>query len=294
MFVIVSVEDKLRILPDQLDRNPADVLIEQIELKYANKVLPDVGLCIAFYDFVHVGEPYVYPGEGGCHQLVQFRLVVFRPFVGEIITGRILSSGPDGVRVTLGFFDDILIPHFLLQQPSSFDSAKNAWVWNYDSESDVFSMDKDEEVRFKVCTLNFVTVTNTVKERRTSVISETRAAPLRPGSDGTSSSSNSNSGSSNGSGSGSGVAGIAETGTRRRSSSSVGLIDNHSLAAHNYRAGAAEGDANNLSGSGSNSNSNSKTQGALVTVAGNVPTPAAMHIVASVQEDGLGLISWWR
>ena len=186
-----------------------------------------------------------------------------------------MSSGPDGVRVTLGFFDDILIPHFLLQQPSSFDSMKNAWVWNYESESDVFSMDKDEEVRFKVCTLNFITVTNTVKERRTSVNSETRAAPLRPGSDRISNGSSSGAG---GTGVEVDVAGITETGTRRRSSSSVGLIDNHSVAI-NHRTGAAEGDPNNFSStSNSNSNSNSssnssRTQGAMVPVAGNVSIP---------------------
>jgi DNA-directed RNA polymerase subunit E'/Rpb7 len=37
-------------------------------------VLPEVGLCIAFYDYLEVGDPYVYPAEGASHQLVKFRL----------------------------------------------------------------------------------------------------------------------------------------------------------------------------------------------------------------------------
>lgn len=47
----------------------------------------DCGLCICFYDLLKAGDPIVYPAEGCCHQAVTFRLVVFRPFVGEIITG---------------------------------------------------------------------------------------------------------------------------------------------------------------------------------------------------------------
>ncbi len=76
------------------------VLTEQIELKYCNKVLVDAGLCISFYDFLEVGDPYIYPAEGATHQSVKFRLVVFRPFSGEIVVGRIVGSDKDGLRVS--------------------------------------------------------------------------------------------------------------------------------------------------------------------------------------------------
>jgi len=253
MFVIAAVEDKLRILPEQFDRSPADVLIEQIELKYANKVLPEVGLCISFYDFVHIGDPYIYPAEGACHQVVKFRLVVFRPFAGEIITGKILSSSREGVRVTLGFFDDILIPHFLLQQPSLYKAATNTWVWNYDSEDEnsTFSMDRGEEVRFKVRTISFVTVTNTVKERRTSVQSETRSPRLVTSAAAGTAGAAGAAGGAGTVGGGAGQDSAPEQLTRRRSSS---------IAEAESKGGE----------------------------------PAAMQIVASVQEDGLGLVSWWR
>jgi len=45
---------------------------------------------------------------------VTFRLIVFRPFKGEILTGRISSSTPAGIKVRLDFFEDILIPGYLL------------------------------------------------------------------------------------------------------------------------------------------------------------------------------------
>ena len=96
---------------------------------YAVQVLIDVGLCIAFYDIIEVGDPYIYPAEGSAHQKVKFRLgilkcgmrfgklviyglnfnvgsyffffyclVVFRPFIGEVLTGKVLSCREDGIR----------------------------------------------------------------------------------------------------------------------------------------------------------------------------------------------------
>jgi hypothetical protein len=35
--------------------------------------------------------------------------------------------------VTLGFFDDIIIPPNALQHPSRFDETEQAWVWEYNT-----------------------------------------------------------------------------------------------------------------------------------------------------------------
>ena len=63
-----------------------------------------------------------------------FRLVVFRPFDGEILSGRIRSSSQEGVHgmillrasyqmygylVSMGFFNDILIPPALLPEDTT-------------------------------------------------------------------------------------------------------------------------------------------------------------------------------
>jgi DNA-directed RNA polymerase III subunit RPC8 len=64
MFVLAILDDILRIMPDQFHRSSSDVLIEQIELKYANCILPEIGLGISFYDFISLGDPYIYPAEG--------------------------------------------------------------------------------------------------------------------------------------------------------------------------------------------------------------------------------------
>ena len=147
MFQLAVIEDKVTCYPDQLNRDPAEVIIEQIELKFCNKVLLNVGLGISFYDFVSIGDPYLYPGAGSSIQVVTFRLVVFRPFVGEVLTGKVHSSTKEGVRLSLDFFDDVMIPAAQLQQPSVFNTSSNLWTWKYETDSDAeYALQVGDEV----------------------------------------------------------------------------------------------------------------------------------------------------
>lgn len=47
---------------------------------------------------------------------VEFRMVVFRPFKGEVMFGRIRSSTPAGINLRTDFFDDIFVPYEELPQ----------------------------------------------------------------------------------------------------------------------------------------------------------------------------------
>ncbi|XP_028342067.1 DNA-directed RNA polymerase III subunit RPC8 isoform X3 [Physeter macrocephalus] len=89
---------------------------------------------------------------------VHFRYVVFHPFLDEILIGNIKGCSPDGVHVSLGFFDDILIPPESLQQPAKFDEAEQVWVWEYETEEGAHDlyMDTGEEIRFRVVDESFV------------------------------------------------------------------------------------------------------------------------------------------
>lgn len=118
----------------------------------------NIGLCIALHDITSLQESFIIPGDGASHTRVKFRYIVFRPFVEEIIIGKIRSCSQEGVHVTLGFFDDILIPPTALQHPSKFNETEQAWVWEYDmgdgQKHDLF-MDAGETIKFRVTAETF-------------------------------------------------------------------------------------------------------------------------------------------
>jgi DNA-directed RNA polymerase III subunit RPC8 len=112
MFVITTVADTVRVPPSHYLQPTLDSVNLEIDKKYPNRVILDVGLVICrFGDAIEISEGICAPGDGGAHYEVVFRLIVFRPLVEEICIGTIAESNEDGIRITLGdFFHDIFLP----------------------------------------------------------------------------------------------------------------------------------------------------------------------------------------
>ena len=107
-------------LPANFGLPPEQAITNELNKKYANKVLHGVGLCMSVFDLSEVGEGKVRYGDGclwykGAFAddlvLVRFaqlstvisvvlRLVVFRPFASEVILARVKSSDEEGIRCT--------------------------------------------------------------------------------------------------------------------------------------------------------------------------------------------------
>jgi len=152
MFVLAAMKDTVRVPPWMFDKKLQDAALDILNKKLANMVVPNVGLCVTLWDITKMEDSFVLPGDGASHTIVHFRFVVFRPFQDEILNGKIKSCSPEGVHVSMGFFDDILIPSDSLQHPANFDESEQLWVWQYETEDgkhDLF-MDIGEEIRFRV------------------------------------------------------------------------------------------------------------------------------------------------
>ncbi|KAI9500599.1 DNA-directed RNA polymerase III complex subunit Rpc25 [Coemansia spiralis] len=156
MFVLVVLQDTLKIIPSEFTKSREDALKDEINSKYANRVLHDIGLCIHAHDLLEVDEGFVQHSEGWIWVKVKFRMIVFRPFKEEILVGRIRSASPMGIQVSMGFFDDIDISADQMPSGSEFNSTEGVWVWRYEG-SELF-MDLDEPVRFRVLDSNFLDV----------------------------------------------------------------------------------------------------------------------------------------
>jgi len=148
MFKVALIEDTLRVEPQDLGMDRWRALGKAVDARYADRVLPQVGLCLGLWDWVMVGEPRLLAGDAGSFTTCRFRLVVFEPFVGEIVTGVIAESSPAGIRVSLGFMEDIHVPSSALPKPSEFIATERAWNWKFEG-NDLF-MDLGSPVRVRI------------------------------------------------------------------------------------------------------------------------------------------------
>ncbi|KAA3481268.1 DNA-directed RNA polymerase III subunit RPC8 [Gossypium australe] len=151
MFYLSLIEHTLR-LPPHLLHLPVDEAIKsELETLFLDKFMISGQLKVALS----------FPGDGASTYMVEFRLIVFRPFIGEIIVAKLKESDASGLRLSLGFFDDIYIPVHLLPTPSRFEAIPNTRnqgrrIWDFgdpeeaQSEEPRFVIDGSDPIKFRV------------------------------------------------------------------------------------------------------------------------------------------------
>ncbi|XP_055822981.1 uncharacterized protein LOC129891596 [Solanum dulcamara] len=158
MFYLSEIEHTLRLPPHLLNLPLNEAIKGELEGLFVDKVIANLGLCISIYDILSVDDGFIYPSEGASTYTVKFRLVVFRPFVGEVITARLKESKAEGLRLSLGFFDDIYVPAHLMPDPSRSEpdpDHKNQvrWIWTFDEQD--YPIDGVDEIRFQVLNVSY-------------------------------------------------------------------------------------------------------------------------------------------
>ncbi|RMZ85296.1 hypothetical protein DV738_g43, partial [Chaetothyriales sp. CBS 135597] len=107
MFILTTISDLVALPPHSLYNRDVDNLTDRLNSKYSNRVIPRIGLCICLYDILNYSDGLVGAGTGNVNVNVEFRMIVFRPFKGEILTGVIKRCTREGLE----------------------DKGKGTWVW---------------------------------------------------------------------------------------------------------------------------------------------------------------------
>ncbi|EMR72369.1 hypothetical protein MGN70_002955 [Eutypa lata] len=148
MFILTKIADLVQIAPSQFDKQSQISIEHNINAKYSNRVIQKIGLCICLYDLLWASEGHIGHGDGMVNVNVEFRMIVFRPFKGETILGKISSATPDGIHIRTDFFEEIFIPYKELPENTEYVHNEQAWTWVVDGEPMYY--DKNEMVRLQV------------------------------------------------------------------------------------------------------------------------------------------------
>jgi DNA-directed RNA polymerase III subunit RPC8 len=153
MFELVSLQDTLVVLPKYFEGYELDAIKLEISSKYVGKFIRDLGLFVCIYDFLSIENAFVHTGDGSADFVVEFRMVVFKPFVGGILEGYVRAANKNGVKVSLDFFDEIYVPDYYMLQPSKFVEEQQLWYWKFQGHK--LAMKLRSRVRFRVLDLIF-------------------------------------------------------------------------------------------------------------------------------------------
>lgn len=161
MFYLSEIEHTLRLPPHLLSLPLNEAIKGELEGLFLDKVIANLGLCISVYDISSIEGGFIFPGDGASTYTVKFRLLMFRPFVGEVITSKLKESTSDGLHLSLGFFDDIYVPVPFLPNPLHSEpdpENKNQILWKWEYRGEYYPIDAVDEIRFRVHAVNYPSV----------------------------------------------------------------------------------------------------------------------------------------
>ncbi|KAI9719135.1 MAG: DNA-directed RNA polymerase III subunit rpc25 [Chrysothrix sp. TS-e1954] len=167
MFLLSTLSDTIPLHPTTFTHPTLTALTDALNARYANKVIPHLGVCLSLYDIQKTSSglinptittspldaPNAAPGSGIAHVNATFRLLIFRAFRGEILEGVIGDSDDAGLAINLEFFQDIRVnaPDGLFRgqgDKARWDAREKVWIWR--TGGDDFFFDKHERVRCRV------------------------------------------------------------------------------------------------------------------------------------------------
>ncbi|KAI9709322.1 MAG: DNA-directed RNA polymerase III subunit rpc25 [Bogoriella megaspora] len=120
MFVRVEIQDVIQIKPQDFEKTSIQAIEDNINEKYANKVIHKVGLVICFFDLVKASDGLI--GNG---------------------------TGLVNVVVSMRFFEDIWVPCPRgIPSPGGYDKGEKRWYWEADAGRLFY--DNHEPVRFRI------------------------------------------------------------------------------------------------------------------------------------------------
>jgi DNA-directed RNA polymerase subunit E' len=123
MFYVVDVEDYVRVEPRLFGLDTKTAVEEQLGATYANYHDEEIGEVIAVLSVGSVGEGVIIPGDGAAYYESEFKLLVWKPEMNELINGTIAEITNFGAFINLGAMQGMIHISQTMEDFVSFSSS---------------------------------------------------------------------------------------------------------------------------------------------------------------------------
>jgi DNA-directed RNA polymerase III subunit RPC8 len=158
MLERVELRDKsVRLKPSQMSRKRVHALLDELNVQYVGTVVHSLGVVLSVLTLTHFHGGEVHQGrDGSALYVANFVALIFCPAQGETLEGRICHSNESGLRVSLGFFSDIVVPVDGLPAPRQYNSNDAVWSWLPEGDGGArLPMTLGDDVRLMVDSVTF-------------------------------------------------------------------------------------------------------------------------------------------
>jgi len=108
MFLIIHINDVVRIPPNRLTSSLKNTAITILKEKYESMISPELGYVIMIVDASANAVGKLVAGDGSTYHKVQFKALTFYPKLQEVVEGEIVEITDFGAFVRVGPTDALL------------------------------------------------------------------------------------------------------------------------------------------------------------------------------------------
>ncbi len=125
MFEIVKVKDTVRIPPEKFGKQMKKALVNLAQEEYEGLLDEDLGVIVAVINAKKTGEGKVVLGDGAAYYEAEIEMLVFKPYMHEVVEGKVTEITEFGAFVNIGPVEGLIHVSQIMDEYLNYDS-KNA------------------------------------------------------------------------------------------------------------------------------------------------------------------------
>ena len=123
MFYVIDVEDYVRVEPRLFGLDTKTAVEEQLQSTYSNYHDEEIGEVIGVVSVSKVGEGIIIPGDGAAYYNSEFKLIVWKPEMNELVYGTINEITNFGAFINMGAMQGMIHISQTMEDFVSFSSS---------------------------------------------------------------------------------------------------------------------------------------------------------------------------
>ncbi len=128
MYELCKFVESVRIPPTLFGKKMNDAALQMLREQYERTVQRDYGIVISLHDAKISGGGRVIPGDGAAYFDVEFKAVVYKPEVNEVVVGEVSEIVEFGAFVRLGPIDGLVHVSQVADDFFTYDKKKGVLV----------------------------------------------------------------------------------------------------------------------------------------------------------------------
>lgn len=127
MFKILMVRDEVRVPPTKFDLPLEEAIKQSLQDQIEGNMNPEIGVFLAVTEVMSIGEGKIVPEDGAIHYPAEYKVLIYKPEVNEIVYGEVVDITEFGAFTRIGPIDALVHVSQIMDDKISYDQ-KNAII----------------------------------------------------------------------------------------------------------------------------------------------------------------------